>query len=227
MIWRGVNILAVDPSVIHNGHAGVAQLAVRILSVVPNSAGCERIFSLFGNIHTKLRNRLHPLLVHRSGIARLYVQRDHTRNGLITSTRKKRKFGENPEPGTVNSDSQEMPVSPPINAVSPDAVDFTEIATAIATDIHLADQAVDEAGEPTDHISVPLHPEATSPQPLPPNRTSIPLSSLFIFPEDRAPVPLSQHSKDCAKFALEFYWKGGIKNLEDELASYDLLHLSH
>ena len=31
---------------------------------------------------------------------------------------------------------------------------------------------------------------------------------------------------ESSQFALEFYWKGCIKNLEDELASYDLLHLS-
>jgi len=33
-------------------------LAMRILSISANSASCERLFSMFGNILTKLRNRL-------------------------------------------------------------------------------------------------------------------------------------------------------------------------
>ncbi|ODO11928.1 hypothetical protein I350_00712 [Cryptococcus amylolentus CBS 6273] len=35
------------------------RLALRFFAAVPNSAACERLFSLMENIHTKKRNRLH------------------------------------------------------------------------------------------------------------------------------------------------------------------------
>ena len=42
----------------NNGRSGFIQLAIHILSIVLNSAATEQLFSQFGIIHTKLRNRL-------------------------------------------------------------------------------------------------------------------------------------------------------------------------
>ncbi|TBU22662.1 hypothetical protein BD311DRAFT_742872 [Dichomitus squalens] len=36
------------------------KFALRLFLIVPNSAMIERVFSRFGTVHTKLRNRLHP-----------------------------------------------------------------------------------------------------------------------------------------------------------------------
>ncbi|KAL6309073.1 ribonuclease H-like domain-containing protein, partial [Sparassis latifolia] len=53
-----------------NGKTGLALLAMRILSMVPNSAPTEETFSQFGITHTKLRNRLDPQKVRKSVILR-------------------------------------------------------------------------------------------------------------------------------------------------------------
>ncbi|QRW10338.1 hypothetical protein RhiLY_09337 [Ceratobasidium sp. AG-Ba] len=51
-IWAN---LAVGPV---SGVQQYAKLAYRLVSIVPTSAGCERLFSKMGISHTKLRNRL-------------------------------------------------------------------------------------------------------------------------------------------------------------------------
>ena len=43
---------------------------MHILSIVPNSAATERIFSQFGVIHTKLRNRLDPEKVRKQALVK-------------------------------------------------------------------------------------------------------------------------------------------------------------
>ncbi|KAF8146096.1 ribonuclease H-like domain-containing protein [Mycena galopus ATCC 62051] len=50
-------------------------LAIRILSILPNSAGAERAFSVFGLTPTKHRNRLSPLKVHDATVVRIDRQK--------------------------------------------------------------------------------------------------------------------------------------------------------
>ncbi|EMD37962.1 hypothetical protein CERSUDRAFT_29916, partial [Gelatoporia subvermispora B] len=49
-----------------NGRNGIVVMAMRILSIVPNSAATERIFSAFGIVHTDIRNRLDPERVRKT-----------------------------------------------------------------------------------------------------------------------------------------------------------------
>jgi hypothetical protein len=65
------------------GRAGFIALAVRILSILPNSAGPERVFSEFGMIHTKRGNRLDPEKVHKTSLLRSDCMKTHAANGLI------------------------------------------------------------------------------------------------------------------------------------------------
>lgn len=60
-----------------NGHNGLCNVAIRILSIVPNSAGAERLFSLFGIIHTKLRNRLGHEKVDKIARLKMELQREN------------------------------------------------------------------------------------------------------------------------------------------------------
>lgn len=62
-------------------------LAMRILSIVPNSAATERAFSLMGIIHTDLRNRLDAERVRQTVLVRHDIDRTHGR-----PARKKRKL---------------------------------------------------------------------------------------------------------------------------------------
>lgn len=51
-IWRQVEIWGRG----NKGQNQLAHLAILVLSIMPNSASCERLFSEMGIIHTKLRN---------------------------------------------------------------------------------------------------------------------------------------------------------------------------
>ncbi|KAH7869208.1 ribonuclease H-like domain-containing protein, partial [Lentinula edodes] len=69
------------------GQSGFVKLAIRILSMVPNSAGAERVFSAFGFAHTKHRNKLDSQKVHESTLVRQSNIQKHQETGEV----KKRK----------------------------------------------------------------------------------------------------------------------------------------
>ncbi|KAJ7484268.1 ribonuclease H-like domain-containing protein, partial [Mycena latifolia] len=73
------------------GRSGFIKLAIRILSILPNSAGAEHVFSMFGLTHTKHRNRLEPQKVHDATTVRMDRQKAHIAAGL-TIARKARRF---------------------------------------------------------------------------------------------------------------------------------------
>ncbi len=52
------------------GTVGFVRLALVIYSVVPNTAAVERIFSQFGIVRSKLRNRLRPETAHKAVVVR-------------------------------------------------------------------------------------------------------------------------------------------------------------
>ncbi|KAJ7747421.1 ribonuclease H-like domain-containing protein [Mycena maculata] len=73
------------------GQSGFIKLAIRVLSILPNSAGPECAFSVFGLTHTKHRNRLDPQVVHDSTTVRMDRQKAHVAAGLV-QPRKARRF---------------------------------------------------------------------------------------------------------------------------------------
>ena len=76
---------------------GIVKLAIRIYSVIANSGANECNFGDFGNIQTKLHNRLSIEKTYKTNIVRMDIACEHTRLGLTTS-RGKRKLGHNDEP---------------------------------------------------------------------------------------------------------------------------------
>ncbi|KAF8873849.1 hypothetical protein CPB84DRAFT_1753139 [Gymnopilus junonius] len=89
-------------------------------------AGCERSFSIFGNIHTKRRNKLDTKTVHKTGIVKTDIMRCHIAAGLIPM-RKKCKFGE--------LDATEIPSTPGMETSPAQFIDsvITEV-TGIQSD---------------------------------------------------------------------------------------------
>ncbi|KAK7689436.1 hypothetical protein QCA50_007228 [Cerrena zonata] len=73
---------------------------MRILSVVPNSAATERIFSKMGIVHSKLRSRLHPGKVRKTVLIAEDIARKWPRP---VHRSRKRKFGD------VCGDNSEQP----------------------------------------------------------------------------------------------------------------------
>lgn len=59
-----------------NGVNGLVQMALIILSAVPNSAATERVFCQFGIIHSKYRNRMHPDKVRKITLVKADIARE-------------------------------------------------------------------------------------------------------------------------------------------------------
>jgi hAT family C-terminal dimerisation region len=76
------------------GRNQLVKLAICILTVVANSAGCERLFSKMGLIHSKVRNRLGTEKVRDMAVLKTELQREHVTEGLSRKRLRKRKFGE-------------------------------------------------------------------------------------------------------------------------------------
>ncbi|KEP45146.1 DUF659 family protein [Rhizoctonia solani 123E] len=93
---KGVNLDALwstipCPGTINTGRHQLACLAKLVLSIVANSAGCERLFSCMGNIHTKLRNRLNFERIHDIATVAMDIETQHQATGL-TRKRTRRCF---------------------------------------------------------------------------------------------------------------------------------------
>jgi hypothetical protein len=65
--------------------------ARRLLSVSANSASCERLFSVFGNVLTKLRNRTGNSVIVDLSEVKMHVHDEHI-NGCETRGRLKQCF---------------------------------------------------------------------------------------------------------------------------------------
>jgi hypothetical protein len=192
----------------------LTRLAIRLLSVVANLAGCERSFSIFGNIHTKTRNKLGTETVHKTGVLKMDIRRRHVKEGRVP-TRKKRQFSTLDQPTSVTT-----PVS-----VDPEAnpIDYVQSL------INEAEQDDDDDNLPnveelleSIQLSFPVCAPAPTPSTStnPPRRQArrkIPLSDLFLYPST---------TEEELEGGLAFYWKGGVKNLEAELARYDATQLA-
>lgn len=74
---------------------------MRILSIVPNSAATERLFSKFGIIHTKLRNRLSIEKVRKAAVVSMDAI---SKFGAPRRISRKRKFGPGDEPSPSPAD---------------------------------------------------------------------------------------------------------------------------
>ncbi|KAJ7775980.1 ribonuclease H-like domain-containing protein [Mycena maculata] len=182
------------------GRSGFVKLAIRVLSMLPNSAGPERAFSVFGITHTKHRNRLDPLKVHDATMVRMDRQKAHGAAGLVKE-RKSRRFS--------LADDNETEDTP---ADGLDAADFDAMAHTL---IGLAQNEVsDDDDEQSDQ------PTLTSPAPPPPTPTAadtvsanghvpaykkIKLADLFRYPSPGSPAE-----------EFEFFWQGGRDGLDVE-----------
>ena len=114
-----------DPLSVYNGISPISRaaspplfkLAYHILSICPNSASCERLFSVFGNTLTKLRNRLGNQTLTSLAELKMHIRDEHLRAGE-TKKAMKRFFGKANAPPTP---------SQPIIPTSPLVANETEV----------------------------------------------------------------------------------------------------
>lgn len=194
------------------GRNTLVRLAIHLLSVIANSAGCKRAFSTFGITHTKIRNKLSAEKVHKTAVVKMDIRRAHAQAGLLRP-RQKQKFGEE-SPSSSSSDANDHPFARP-PTITPnehsdtdsDPTNFNEMVNGLIADSRSADNESDF------DFDLPIL-EASSVCRNPrPAIAAITLEKLFIFPSDPSEPAL-----------FEFYWKGGVQNLEAELQAYDLLY---
>ena len=234
-IWNGIDS---SDNPVAVGREGVAKIALRILHIVANSSGAERAFSSFGIIHTKLRNRLSSDTTHKTYQVKADIRLEQEAAGLV-SGRLERKFGTSvthpspssssppPPPLTVQEDDTVLDVPGSnlgqelINAANdsdrPEDVSNDSSATRAAVSASSTISSASNTPQTSSHAApsarfslADMDPNTALPRPSA-RRTDIPLRELFVYPKPG----------DSAS-PLEFYWSGGIRNLENELALYDL-----
>ncbi|KAF8989859.1 ribonuclease H-like domain-containing protein, partial [Cyathus striatus] len=75
---------------VQTGRSGFVKLAIWILTMVPNSAGTECVFSTFGLTHTKTCNQINPQKVHNATLVRMNRRHTHIDAGLIPQCKKRK-----------------------------------------------------------------------------------------------------------------------------------------
>jgi hypothetical protein len=87
------------------------RLADRLLSIVANSATCERLFSVFGNTLTKLRNRMETSTLSSLAELKMHIRDEHQEKS--TKIRMKNLFGHRSKNTTSATTSPPQP--PPLD----------------------------------------------------------------------------------------------------------------
>jgi hypothetical protein len=183
------------------------KFAIHILSVVVNSAGCERVFSRFGITHTKRRSRLSLEKVRKTAVVKMDLQRAHVEAGLI-HRHGKRKLGatfepeESPSTTTIPSSTHTTTPGPTIPIPAPmeedeesegegedededDISDFDELTQELIAAAKAADEDDDDEVPVTPtSSSAPMVPGSPITIRIPARKTLVPLKDLFIYPSD-------------------------------------------
>lgn len=209
-IWEGIDTGE------ETGRNRLTKIAIHILSIVANSAGCERAFSHMGLVHTGIRSKLGVEKVRKATVVGMDIKQTHVTAGLLRARGKRRFTSE----GDVESALG--------NIGSEDPLDFDQLSERLIGGAASAngDKDVGDADddEPVPIVTAPAPPirltitippltSAThSAQPTP-VKVSIPLRTLFKYPINGEPP----------SDGMNAFWKGGIQNLEKELEAYDLL----
>ncbi|KAF8062592.1 hypothetical protein FPV67DRAFT_1452391 [Lyophyllum atratum] len=168
-------------------------------AVTPSSSSLFAFLHLFpiphfGQVHTKYRNKLKAEQVHKIGVVKMDIRRKNIAEGLVRN-RKKCKFGD------MDLDSPDSTDSSP----STDPTDFLTLGRS------LIDDAANNNIEPV--LNPDSNPTTSSAPSLPQGRPKkIPLEKLFNY---------GTVAETLRGTGLDFYWKGGIRNIEEELERCD------
>jgi hypothetical protein len=213
-IWEGI-----DTGEGRAGRNRLTKLAIHILSVVANSAGCERAFSHMGLVHTTIRSRLGIEKVRKATIVGMDLKRMHIEAGLLRG-RSKRNFTSGSETGGQESQDESESAGDNLGDLE-DPLDFDQLsaqliagAVSASADKDVGD-AEDDAPQPPVPLTITVPPlNAAIRLATVPVKVSIPLRILFKYPTDAEPP----------SDGMNTFWNGGIRNLEKEMEAYELLN---
>ncbi|QRV73696.1 hAT family dimerization protein [Ceratobasidium sp. AG-Ba] len=227
------------PGTANTGRHQLAALARLILSIVANSAGCERLFSRMGIIHTKLRNRFDFERVHDIATLAMDIHAQHQAAGLARK-RKKRLFDARQPPparriatGTEGLDIDSLP-DPPEDLVDQNDHDSSENEeldehesgeknlTALASNFNQAliddhDQEYLQENPDSSSVSNEVYARPRRLRLYFSQAHAIPLAELFNFSDSVGSV----------EEGLGVFWRHGIANLARERDAYESVALVH
>ncbi|KAB5588959.1 HAT family dimerization protein [Ceratobasidium theobromae] len=214
-IWG--NLAAAGPK---SGVQQFAQLAECILSIVPNSAGCERLFSQMGIAHTKLRNRLTMNSSCKIVQLKMDLWAGHKCEGLV-QPRSQRHYG---QPSMPVFDEEDLQDDDDVPQLDPDAHNLIGDLIADAdADEDLHDESeqgdgnngTDKDIEVEEERDIREHPrDHALPRIIFRWTGEISLARLF----DYSPRTGNENSWSNARGI----WLGGVANLESEIHHYGL-----
>jgi hypothetical protein len=195
-------------------------LARHILSICPNSASVERLWSVFGTILTKLRTRLGNAALLNLAELKLYLREEHMRARSV-QTRLKRSFG------TLVEDPSGQTTSPTSISTT------TPVPTPVPIDTEPAATAEAPMAQDTPPITRNSSPDSVSIRP--PGMRAIIQELIEAVeldneePPEPSPNALSIPIKDLFDFTQSYwvdsYSKLAMRGLQDELELYELLDL--
>jgi hypothetical protein len=216
------NGISPDPLMVYHGISPIAsstppplfKLAYHILSICPNSASCERLFSVFGNTLTKLRNRLGNQTLTSLAELKMHIRDEHVRDGEIKQ-RMKRFFGATTAPSAAPVSSSTVPHVPQQPTTSAPSTAETETDVAMEIDPELQnlqspDDGTDEFNQITELFARQTRADEDDGDGQMPSVISIEIAKLFNF-MNKSWIPSHERSAS--------------RSLDEELELYELLDL--
>ncbi|CUA74385.1 hypothetical protein RSOLAG22IIIB_11179 [Rhizoctonia solani] len=224
-VWSGL----LTPNASNNGHQQLVRLAINVLSIVANSAGCEQLFSEMGYTQSKRRSRLSNEKTFDTAVVQMELKQKHAAAGL-TRARLHRQFG-------ISVGKQEaMPLLPDAETKDQHNETAEELAEIDADEDlgaysicnlaeKLAQDVIDDEDPPEDDVADDAGgPLVESEQPA----KSGPLPKrLRLFFGTQYPILLKDlfnyNTPDLKGQGLNIFKNAGLSNLQKELEVYDLL----
>ena len=151
------------------------RLADRLLSIVANSATCERLFSVFGMTLTKLRNRLGTSTLSSLAELKMHIRGEHQENST-TKTRMKNMFDHRSKTHPHSTPQQPPQADPNPAQAEPDTND---------SDVEMSstsDSASASTSDPSLRHLIPTEATDSEPRNLE-TGSSVSLQDLFNFDE--------------------------------------------
>ncbi|TFY66832.1 hypothetical protein EVG20_g4259 [Dentipellis fragilis] len=189
-----------------NGNAGLANLALRIASIVPNTASTERTFSQFKIIHSALRNRLSHEKVRKQTL----IREDVMRMDPMPPHGEKRKFGEESKLSGSDEDSFNSILACGFSDIIQNLVEDSEqddtLPGALYEDSNLSNTPPSASSGQQTSSPEPLHLRIRIPPEL---RDKQALMLRFLFPRSEETSPVT------ASIFADF-WDSGEQTLESE-----------
>ena len=225
------NKVSPDPITVYHGISPIVddsppplfKLAYHVLSICPNSASCEHLFSVYGNILTPHRNRLGNRTLTSLAEVQMHIRDEHVCDGE-TKKHMKRFFGKQPETTShsVGASAPQAATTPQVSPTTPstftslpegDDLDTMRIDPALLPSESLADDIINEFNNITGSFARQVEGDDEGKlegQTQVPSVIKIEISKLFDFTK---------------KSWIPSHERTAFRSLDEELELYELLDL--